>query len=295
MTIVFKLIALMFGFVAAFVGVQALTPDPSQVYEMRRRGESRAEAQAISSPLLRILWPILAALVPISKRLGSTAYRESKTHDLPLAGFPKVMTVDHLIGLKLVMSVMLFLLVASQFQSMVMALAGGLAGYFLPDRMVTEQKRGRERKIVRMLPGAVDMLTLAVEAGLDFIAALQRVVDKAADGPLREEIATIINDIRLGESRGGALRRFANRINVPEVVSFVGVLIQADRLGASIGGVLRTQADRMRTERFQRAEKAGAAASQKLLIPLAAFIFPAVILVLVGPVILSFVYGGSAF
>jgi tight adherence protein C len=75
--------------------------------------------------------------------------------------------------------------------------------------------------------------------------------------------------------------------------SFVGVLIQADRLGASIGAVLRTQADRMRTERFQRAEKAGAAASQKLLVPLAVFIFPAVLIVLIGPVVLSFIYGGG--
>ena len=128
---------------------------------------------------------------------------------------------------------------------------------------------------------------------MDFIAALQRVIDKGASGPLREEITTIVNDIRLGDSRSGALRSFANRINIPEVVSFVGVLVQADRLGASIGGVLRTQADRMRTERFQRAEKAGAMASQKVLVPLGLFIFPAVLIVIVGPVVLTMIYGGG--
>jgi tight adherence protein C len=218
---------------------------------MRRRAETKAEAQSIASPLLRVLWPILSALVPVARRIGSPEYRKQMAVDLPLAGLPPVMTVDHQIALKLALAVFSFLLVASQFRSVVLGLAAGAVGYFIPDRMIREQKRAREQRIVRGLPGAVDMLTLAVEAGLDFVAALQRVVDKGTQGPLRDEIATIISDIRLGESRGGALRRFADRVSVPEVVSFVAVLVQADRLGASIGGVLRTQADR-KTHPFGR-------------------------------------------
>lgn len=291
--IAFYFLALGFGFVAAFAAVRAVTPSPSQVYEMRQRAATKAEAQTIASPLLRLLWPVLAMLVPFARRMGKPEYREQMTRDIPLAGLPRVMTVDHLIGLKLFLAVAAPLFVFLNFDSYVLALAAGGIGYILPDRMIKEQKQAREQKIVRGLPGAVDMLTLAVEAGMDFIAALQRVLDKGASGPLREEIATIVNDIRLGESRSGALRSFASRINVPEVVSFVGVLVQADRLGASIGEVLRNQADRMRTERFQRAERAGAAASQKLLVPLALFIFPAVLIVIVGPVVLSFVYGGG--
>jgi tight adherence protein C len=231
-------------------------------------------------------------VLPLTKRFGSAAYRAKRAAEIPLAGFPRVMTVDHLIAMKLVMCAV-GLLLGNAYSGPIVAIVAGGLGYLLPDRMVVEQKAAREQKIIRALPSAVDMLTLAVEAGLDFVGGLQRVVDKAGEGPLREEVATIINDIRLGDSRAGALRSFGKRINIPEVVSFVGVLIQADRLGASIGDVLRSQADRMRTERFQRAEKAGAAASQKLLIPLAVFIFPAVILVLVGPVVLSFIYGGG--
>ncbi len=291
--IAFYVLALVFGFVAAFAAVRAVTPSPSQVYEMRQRAAAKAEAQTIASPLLRVLWPVLAVLVPVARRMGKPEYREVLTRDIPLAGLPRVMTVDHLIALKLFLAVAAPLFVFLYLQSYVLALVAAGIGYILPDRMIKEQKQAREQKIVRGLPGAVDMLTLAVEAGMDFIAALQRVLDKGAKGPLREEIATIINDIRLGESRSGALRSFASRINVPEVVSFVGVLVQADRLGASIGEVLRNQADRMRTERFQRAEKAGAAASQKLLVPLAVFIFPAVLIVIVGPVVLSFIYGGG--
>jgi len=291
--VMFYVVALVCGFGAAFLAVHALTPSPSQVYELRQRAAARAEAQSISSPILRILWPILAALVPVARKIGSAEYREAKARDLPLAGFPRVMTVDHLIALKLFLALFAPLLIFVSFDSTAFAVVGGLGGYFFPDRMVTEQKRAREQKIVRAMPGAVDMMTLAVEAGMDFAAAMQRVVDKAADGPLRDEISSVLNDIRLGASRAAALRSFGKRINVPEIASFVGVLIQADRLGASIGDVLRTQADRMRTERFQRAEKAGAAASQKLLAPLAVFIFPAVLIVLIGPVVLSFIYGGG--
>jgi tight adherence protein C len=288
----FYLASLMFAFGAAFAAVHALSPSASQVYELRQRAASRAEAHTIHSPLLRILWPVLNAVLPLTRRFGSAEYRAKRAAEIPLAGLPRVMTVDHLIAMKFVMCA-IGLLIGNAYSGPALALVAGGLGFMLPDRMVVEQKHAREQKVIRALPSAVDMLTLAVEAGLDFVAGLQRVVDKAGEGPLREEVATIINDIRLGDSRAGALRSFGKRINVPEVVSFVGVLIQADRLGASIGDVLRSQADRMRTERFQRAEKAGAAASQKLLIPLAVFIFPAVILVLVGPVVLSFIYGGG--
>ena len=275
-----------------FAAVHALSPSASQMYELRQRAASRAEAHTIKSPLLRLLWPLLGAILPLTKRYGSLDSAHRRAAEIPLTGLPRVMTVDHLIAMKFVMSAVGLVLGYVYLGPIIALIVAGL-GFMLPDRMVKEQKAAREQKIVRALPSAVDMLTLAVEAGLDFVAGLQRVVDKAGDGPLREEVATIISDIRLGDSRAGALRSFGKRISVPEVVSFVGVLIQADRLGASIGDVLRSQADRMRTERFQRAEKAGAAASQKLLIPLAVFIFPAVILVLVGPVVLSFVYGGG--
>lgn len=295
---IFYLVALIGAFGAAFLAIQAIIPTPAQLYEMRRRSATRAEAQTIASPILRILWPLLLAVLPFVGRLGSPTYRETRSREIRLAGLPPAMTVDHLLALKVVLAAGLPLATHPYLGTLTnpgfLALFAWL-GWVMPDRMVKEQKTLRERKIVRGLPGAVDILTLSVEAGLDFLAGLQRVMEKGAAGPLREEIATIINDIRLGSSRAEALRAFGQRISVPEVTSFVGVLIQADRLGASIGDVLRTQADRMRTERFQRAEKAGAAASQKLLMPLAVFIFPAVLIVIVGPVVLQFLTTGFGF
>jgi tight adherence protein C len=102
---------------------------------------------------------------------------------------------------------------------------------------------------------------------------------------------TVLSEIRLGTSRAEALKAFGRRIEIPEVSSFISVLVQADVLGASIGPVLQSQAERMRVERFQRAERAGARASQKILLPLVLFIFPSVLIVILGPVILQFIYG----
>lgn len=298
MTAVLYFAAVAGMFTAGALAVYALFPSQSQMYELRMRTAEKTEAAAITSPLLKMLWPLLAALAPYTTRIGSAEYREARARELPLAGLPPVMRVEHFLAMKIVMAATLPLVgawVMPSFRNPVAFVVFGFLGYWLPDRMVKEQRVAREQKVLRALPSAVDMLTLGVEAGMDFLSALQRVVEKGSAGPLKEEITTIINDIRLGATRSTALRSFAGRINIPEIVSFVGVLVQADRLGASVGEVLRAQADRMRTERFQRAEKEGAKASQKLLLPLAVFIFPAVLLVLVAPVVLSFILKGSPF
>jgi tight adherence protein C len=286
--------AIVAAMLAAGIGVYSLMPSPSQMYELRTRTAGRAEAATIQSPLLKLLWPLLAAIAPYTRGLASEEKRQAKARELPLAGLPPVITVDHFLAMKVVMAIRVPLCLAfpmTIFRNPVLFLTIGWVGYLLPDRMITEQRRAREQLIVRRLPPAVDMLTLAVEAGQDFLGGLQRVIDKGSEGPLRQEITTIINDIRLGSTRASALRAFAARIDVPEIVAFVAILVQAERLGASIGSVLRAQADRMRSERFMKAEREGAKASQKLLIPLAAFIFPAVMLVLIAPAVLGYIYG----
>ncbi len=162
--------------------------------------------------------------------------------------------------------------------------------------MVTEQRQAREQK--RAACAAVGRRHAdAGRRGRDGLPVGARSAwsTRAAQGPLREEITTIVNDIRLGESRAGALKS----VRAPHQRAGGGVVRRAcwsrpNARRARSATVLRSQADRMRTERFQRAEKEGATASQKLLLPLAVFIFPAVLIVLVGPVVLSFIYGGIA-
>jgi len=285
--------ALAGSLVCGTLALYGLLPTPAQVHELRAESAGKAERAAIASPLLKLLWPALTLLAPFVKNLGSPAYRAARAREFPLAGLPPVMRIEHFLALKVLLAAVLPVLAAMQvalFRNPLLFVAAVAAAYWLPDRLVTEWRRAREQKIVRAMPSAVDMLTLSVEAGLDFLSGLRRVVEKAAPGPLREEINTMVNDIRLGASRADALRALAERINVSEVASFVGVLVQADRLGTPIGDVLRSQADRLRAERFVRAEKAGAAASQKLLVPLAVFIFPAVLLVMIAPPLLTFLF-----
>jgi tight adherence protein C len=168
-----------------------------------------------------------------------------------------------------------------------------VAGLFYPDLWLRGQVQARQKKILRAMPYVMDLLTLSVEAGLDFVSGIAKVVEKAKPGPLTEELSFYLHEIQVGTTRSQALRNLAYRINMPETSSFAALLIQADQLGASIGPVLRAQSDLLRTQRFQRAEKAGAAATQKLLFPLVLCIMPAVFIVIFGPIFLNFVYGSG--
>ena len=142
------------------------------------------------------------------------------------------------------------------------------------------------------MPYGIDLLTLAVEAGLDFTAALAKVVEKGPKGPLAEELSLAIRELRMGKTREDALRQLARRVDLPPLTSFVQALVQADRMGTPLGRVLRVLSTQMRVERTQRAEKLAHEAPVKLVLPLVFFIFPTLFLVLFGPIGYQF-FGGS--
>jgi len=162
---------------------------------------------------------------------------------------------------------------------LVCALAG--AGY--PLLWLRDRVRGRHRAIARALPYSLDLLTLSVEAGLDFPAALAKVVDKGRSGPLAEELSVVLKELRLGKTREEALRNLARRVDLPALTSFVQALVHADRMGTPLGKVLRILSTQLRIERSQRAEKLANEAPVKLLLPLVLFIFPTLFLMLFGP------------
>ena len=166
----------------------------------------------------------------------------------------------------------------------------GVVGWFYPDVWVNGRIKKRQEQIRRAMPFIVDLLALSTEAGLDFIGAMARVVEKAKSSPLVDEFSQVLKEIKVGSSRGEALRELATRVNMPEINSFIAILISADQMGASIGRVLRQQSEQLRTERMLRAEKAGAQAVTKLLAP-TGIILIAVMLLIFAPVGLSFFYG----
>jgi tight adherence protein C len=155
---------------------------------------------------------------------------------------------------------------------------------------VNGRVQARQKKILVSMPFIVDLLALSTEAGLDFVGSIGKVVEKAKPSPMVEEFSQLLKEIKVGASRGEALREMALRIGMTEVNSFVAILISADQMGASIGKILRQQSEQIRIERILRAEKAGAAASQKVIIPLVVFILPAVMLMIFGPFILGMIY-----
>ena len=150
----------------------------------------------------------------------------------------------------------------------------------------------RHLSIQKSLPFVLDILTLSVEAGMDFISALQRNCKVRRLDPLNEELLRMTKEIQVGSSRKEALRNMAERVRQPDLKSVACALIQADELGVSIGSILRIQSEQLRSRRFDRAEKLAAEAPVKMLGPLMLCIFPAVFIILLGPIIGQAMKGG---
>lgn len=165
---------------------------------------------------------------------------------------------------------------------------GLLLGFALPAMLLDDMVKARHSKIRRQLPYALDLLTLAIEAGLDFTAALQRIADKLKGTPLQTEIRRLSRDIAMGKTRTEALKDMSTRVQLEELRSVVSALVQAEELGSSLGPVLRIQSEELRRKRFQLAEKKALEAPVKLLFPLVVFIFPLVFIVVFGPIIIRF-------
>ncbi len=167
-----------------------------------------------------------------------------------------------------------------------------MAAAVLPFVWLRDQVKRRHLEILRDLPFHLDLLTLSVEAGLDFSAAVGRMVEKGKPGPLREEFNSYLGEIRMGKTRAEAMETMGKRVGLPALSAFLGSLIQADRLGSGLGRTLRLQAEQLRTERFQRAEKLAGEAPVKMLIPMVLFIFPTIWLILFGPLVFEWVFVG---
>jgi len=166
-------------------------------------------------------------------------------------------------------------------------------GAIYPVLWLRDRLRSRQRAISRALPYALDLLTLSVEAGLDFGGALAKVVEKGRQGPLADELSLVLKELRLGKTREQALHNLARRAGHPALTSFVQAVVHADRMGSPLGHVLRVQATQLRIERTHRAEKLAHEAPVKLLLPLVFCIFPTLFLMLFGPLVHQFLFDGS--
>ncbi len=232
-------------------------------------------------------------------RIRSESYRKKVRKFIMTSGLSQELNEDEFIGLQLLWGVMfpVFLLIMNFSLQLDLPVAGligvGLIGFYLPQIHAKGEKKKRELSVRGDLPFFIDLLALSVEAGLDFFSAIQKIVDKAqgTKSVLADEFNIVLKDIKIGSSKSQALKEMGERLDMNEITSFVAVLIDAEATGASISQVLKDQSVQMRLERFVRAEKAGAQASQAILIPLMLFILPAVFIMVFGPVAISFMYG----
>jgi tight adherence protein C len=155
-------------------------------------------------------------------------------------------------------------------------------GFVFPDLWLTGRIKSRQKQIFRSLPDALDLLTVCVEAGLGFDAAMGKVHEKW-ENDLALEFGRVLQEIRLGKLRREALRDMSDRLDVPELTSFVAAVIQSEQLGVSMAKVLRIQSDQMRVRRRQMAEEEANRAPIKMVFPIGCLIFPSILLVLLGP------------
>lgn len=211
-------------------------------------------------------------------------------HLLLLAGSPRHISIDTLIGLKALAAPIGALAVLTLFlysrrsalSAIPVALLAAIGSIFLPDLWLSQVSAERQATIRKELPDTLDLLTINVEAGLGFDAALSRVVANMT-GALSEEFSRLLREIQLGRARSDALKAMMDRTKVLELNSFILAILEADRFGISIAQTLRSQSHELRIRRRQRAEEMAIKTPVKMVFPLILCIFPTILLVVVGP------------
>ena len=241
-------------------------------------------AERVAEPINRIV-PISAIeALKLQKKLLQAGYRSAEA-----ATAFRAIQVTLLVAIPSLIITLCFVLNSSATNTALFGMIGAAVGFYLPRYVLRRKIVGRQRRITWGLADAMDLLVVAVEAGLGLNAALNRVAEELKDlhRDMHSEIELVNLEIRVGRSREEALRNLAERTGVEDIRSFVALLIQADRYGSSIAKAVRIFADSLRTKRRQRAEQIAQKAALKLLFPLTCFLFPVIILVVLGPALLN--------
>ena len=248
--------------------------------------------------IFRLLLPFFSNISPIVSRPEFKKSSDLAEKKLIAAGFEGLITGTEFLSIKFMMPCVCGVIwfgLLSLFNQVLPGVMGNnfillfvigiIIFYAYPIFWLNRVLKLRHLSIQRALPFVLDLLTLSVEAGMDFMSALQRNCDRRKLDALNEELIRMTREIQIGLPRRVALKNMAVRVDLSELRSVTNSLIQADELGVSIGAILRIQSDQMRSRRFDRAEKLANEAPVKMLGPLMLFIFPAVFVILLGPIL----------
>jgi tight adherence protein C len=254
-------------------------------------GKVTATDQELALPFSeRVIKPFMTLLSRIARRVSPSGFVAGIRRRLALAGNPRALNVDKFLALKALCSLLVLAITLAsgllQASLTFRALLGGslltLVAFFLPDLWLQGKIRDRQKAIRIALPDTLDLLTISVEAGLGFDSALSKVASNTS-GPLAGEFFRMLQEIQLGTPRSQAFRNLGERTDVSELNSFIMAMLQADIFGISVGKVLRVQAQEMRIKRRQQAEEIAMKAPVKIVFPLVLCIFPALLVVVLGP------------
>jgi tight adherence protein C len=288
--------------VVAFGTIGALTSERTQINRslaaVRALESAPATMRREAEPTFgdRVVLPTLRRFTSFGRRLTPTGRTDQIRHKLDLAGSPPRWDTDRVLAFKalglLVGGTLGVGLGFALFGSVLPVLAVGpllaLAGYYGPDMVLYQMAYNRTEQIQRTLPDALDLLTISVEAGLGFDAALSQVA-RNTKGPLADEFFRVLQEMQIGLGRAEAFRALTERTNIPDLRNFVTAMIQADVFGIPIANVLRVQAREMRVKRTQRAEERAQKVPVKILFPLIFCILPALFVVVIGPAAITIV------
>lgn len=266
----------------------------SRLDEFNQRGETiDLEKIEMSLPFTeRIIFPVARKLGEVAIKFTPQNALQSVAKKLELAGNPGKLDPTLFLSLQFVVAllfggllILVFSIGKSSFplgQKFLFSVGGFVIGFYFPQLWLTSKINKRQHEVRKALPDALDLLTICVEAGLGFDAAMAKVSEKW-ESELSLAFSRVIQEIQLGKVRRDALRDMAERLGIPEMTSFVAAVIQSEQLGVSMAKVLRIQSDQMRMKRRQHAEEEAHKAPVKMLIPMALLIFPSLMITLMTP------------
>lgn len=239
--------------------------------------------------LIRLVFPLTPNFIKFAKNPIFDSMRTNTRALLEQSGLDQACDPNAFIAARVIL--IIFGIVITVFLSLSGKLLLGLCFILLlgiyPSVWLKSYRDKRHRDIQRALPNMLDLLTLSVEAGKDFLTAMRDILRRRRRDPLGEELNRTFHEIQLGKSRRDALKGLSERVHQPDLTSVMNSVVQADELGVSIGQVLRIQGDQLRMKRFSRAETLANQAPVKILFPMVVFIFPAVFIILLAPILKS--------
>jgi tight adherence protein C len=241
----------------------------------------------------RVIAPFQERALQIGRRISGGDTAERIRRKLDLAGNPPGWTVDRVLSGKVVGAVaglvgglVFTLMISSPTAKIVIVVGATVVGFFAPNLYLYQRTHERSERLQRDLPDAIDLMTISVESGLGFDAAVQQVA-RNTEGPLADELSRMLREMQIGQGRSEALRALAERTNVTDVRTFVGAMVQADSFGIPVAQVLRVQSAEIRVKRRQRAEEKAQQVPVKITIPLIFCILPTLFIAVMGPAVLS--------